>query len=190
MTNYSIEPSPKVLTRAQQYKKAKPFTARTLGPLSDLERHLPNGWSFTLSNEVYRAADGSVFEGSGMKPAIEVPVLRTADRTAGSDMGLEAALDYLASEPLDPGIRGTWWNPGRNGEGYIFDFLVFGESRVLFVTFYTYDASGNQAYLVGQSTEFSNPLVIDVYTTEGGEFGPDYDPDRQSLVPWGTLTVE
>lgn len=163
----------------------------TAGAHSDvLERHLPNGWSFTLSNEVYRAADGSVFEGSGMKPAIEVPVLRTADRTAGSDTGLEAALDYLASEPLDPGIRGTWWNPGRNGEGYIFDFLVFGESRVLFVTFYTYDASGNQAYLVGQSTEFSNPLVIDVYTTEGGEFGPDYDPDRQSLVPWGTLTVE
>ena len=163
----------------------------TAGAHSDvLERHLPNGWSFTLSNEVYRAADGSVFEGTGMKPGIEVPVLRAADRAARIDTGLEAALEYLASEPIDPDIRGTWWNPDRDGEGYMFDFLVFGASRVLFVTFYTYDASGNQAYLVGQSSEFSNPLVIDVYTTEGGEFGPAYDPDRQSVARWGTLTVE
>jgi hypothetical protein len=163
----------------------------TAGVHSDvLERHLPNGWSFTLSNEVYRAADGTVYEGIGMQPHIEVPVLRAADRNAGADTGLEAALDYLASEPIDPGIRGTWWDPTRDGEGYMFDFLVFGGTRVLFVTFYTYDAGGNQAYLVGQSSEFSNPMVIDVYTTEGGEFGPGYDPDRQSLVPWGTLTVD
>jgi len=163
----------------------------TAGAHSDvLERHLPNGWTFTLSNEVYRAADGSVFEGVGMKPRIEVPVLRSADRKAGSDRGLDAALDYLGSGAIDPGIRGTWWDPGRDGEGYMFDFLTFGPTRLLFVTFYTYDASGNQAYLVGQSTEFSNPLEIDVYTTEGGEFGPGYDPERKSLVPWGTLTVD
>jgi len=163
----------------------------TAGAHSDvLERHLPNGWSFTLSNEVYRATDGSVFEGIGMKPGIEVPVLRAADRNAGRDTGLEAALDYLASEPIDPGIRGTWWDPDRDGEGYMFDFLMFGGSRVLFVTFYTYDAGGNQAYLVGQSSEFSNPMEIDVYTTEGGKFGPAYDPGRQSVVPWGTLTVD
>jgi hypothetical protein len=163
----------------------------TAGAHSDvLERHLPNGWTFTLSNEVYRAADGSVFEGVGMRPGIEVPVLRAANRASGSDAGLDAALDYLANEAIDPGIRGTWWDPARDGEGYMFDFLTFGGTRLLFVTFYTYDASGNQAYLVGQSTEFSNPMVIDVYTTEGGEFGPDYDPDRQSLVPWGTLTID
>ena len=35
---------------------------RTLGPVSDLERHLPSDWWRTLFNELYLETDGDVFE--------------------------------------------------------------------------------------------------------------------------------
>ncbi len=39
------------------------------GALSDrLDRKLPNGWEFSLSNEIYTSADGQVFEGTGVPP--------------------------------------------------------------------------------------------------------------------------
>jgi carboxyl-terminal processing protease len=163
----------------------------TMGVHSDVfERHLPNGWTFTLSNEVYQAADGTLYEGRGIPPDLTVSALRAADRALGRDAGIEAAREHLAHGAIDPGIRGTWWNPDRDGEGYMFDFLTFGAARYLFVTFYTYDSSGNQAYLVGQSADLTNPLVIDVGTTEDGVFGPDYDPGAQKLIPWGTLRID
>lgn len=44
----------------------------TQGALSDvLEKVLPNGWRFTLSNEVFETMDGLVPEGVGVKPNIE-----------------------------------------------------------------------------------------------------------------------
>jgi hypothetical protein len=45
---------------------------RTMGLFSDtLYRRLPNGWGFTLSNEIYRTPAGDVFEGVGIAPRIE-----------------------------------------------------------------------------------------------------------------------
>jgi hypothetical protein len=163
----------------------------TVGVHSDvLQRRLPNGWLFTLSNEIYEAPDGTLFEGRGITPAIEVAALRAEDRALGRDTGIEAALGQLATGSIDPGLRGTWWNPGRSGEGYMFDYLMVGANRYLFVTFYTYDENGNQAYLVGSTTEISNPLSVNVGLTEGGIFGSDYDPGDQNFLPWGTLTVD
>jgi carboxyl-terminal processing protease len=45
----------------------------TYGVLSDaLEKQLPNGWSVGLSNEVYVAVDGKLYEGRGIPPNIVV----------------------------------------------------------------------------------------------------------------------
>lgn len=163
----------------------------TVGVHSDVfPRQLPNGWQFSLSNEVFQAADGSLFEGRGIAPDREVAALSAADRAAGRDAGIEAALGKLTIPTIDPGLSGVWWNPGRSGEGYVFNFFDIGGSRYFFATFYTYDANGNQAYLVGNTTEFASPLTIDVGLTEGGVFGPGYDPEEQGLIPWGTLTID
>ncbi|HEV2547880.1 MAG TPA: methyltransferase domain-containing protein [Stellaceae bacterium] len=43
-------------------KKAKSAGTRTLGPVSDLERHLPNDWWRTLFNSLYLETDGDVVE--------------------------------------------------------------------------------------------------------------------------------
>ncbi len=43
--------------------------APTAGMLSDnLNKVLPNGWTYSLSNEIYTAADGEVYEGRGIPP--------------------------------------------------------------------------------------------------------------------------
>ncbi|MFK7856780.1 MAG: S41 family peptidase [Granulosicoccus sp.] len=69
----------------------------TNGALSDLlEKELPNDWTFSLSNEVYRDADGEVFEAVGIAPDIAVPVLSKAARDRGEDSALNAAFDALA----------------------------------------------------------------------------------------------
>jgi carboxyl-terminal processing protease len=47
----------------------------TAGMLSDnLNKVLPNGWTFSLSNEVYTSHDGQVFEGRGIPPAALLPL--------------------------------------------------------------------------------------------------------------------
>lgn len=45
----------------------------TYGVLSDvLEKKLPNGWSLGLSNELYVAVDGNLYEGRGIPPHVTV----------------------------------------------------------------------------------------------------------------------
>ncbi|MGQ7845611.1 S41 family peptidase [Granulosicoccus sp. 3-233] len=68
----------------------------TNGALSDvLERGLPNGWEFTLSNEVYLDASGQSFEAVGIPPEVVVPVLDKAARDRGEDSAINAAFDVL-----------------------------------------------------------------------------------------------
>lgn len=66
----------------------------TQGILSDvMERHLPNGWSVSLSNELYRAIDGELYEDRGIPPTIEVPFLDQRSLDAGRDVVLDRVLE-------------------------------------------------------------------------------------------------
>ncbi len=68
----------------------------TNGSLSDaLEKTLPNGWQFSLANEVYSGSDGVAHEATGIRPDIEIPVFHHALRQAGQDSALNAALEFL-----------------------------------------------------------------------------------------------
>ena len=53
------------------------FGRPTYGALSDPFRfRLPNGWKGAVSNEIYRASDGNVYEGTGIPPTSSPPSLR------------------------------------------------------------------------------------------------------------------
>jgi C-terminal processing protease CtpA/Prc len=69
----------------------------TSGGYSDiLFRQLPMGWSFGLSNEVYRASDGEIYEKIGLPPNVVVPL--SPDSFAdGTDAILDAALELAAA---------------------------------------------------------------------------------------------
>ncbi len=78
----------------------------TGGWLSDvLERRLPNGWRFGLSNEIYLGPDGELYESRGIPPHQQVPLL-TKDLDAGRDRILEEALRQVEVAPADA-MRGA-----------------------------------------------------------------------------------
>lgn len=56
----------------------------TLGILSDnLYKRLPNGWEVSLSNEVYQAPDGALYEAVGIPVDVETPVFDARDVRGG-----------------------------------------------------------------------------------------------------------
>jgi C-terminal processing protease CtpA/Prc len=72
----------------------------TGGVFSDvLERRLPNGWHFGLSNEVYRTGDGRTFEGTGVPPDIATPIFTRTDLQTRRDPAIERALELLSRSP-------------------------------------------------------------------------------------------
>lgn len=80
----------------------------TQGVFSDvLSRQLPNGWRFGLPNEIYRTADGKIFDLMGIPPDIEVPVFVDAEVAAGKDPAMAKALEVLGrqSKPSDGPAR-------------------------------------------------------------------------------------
>lgn len=68
----------------------------TQGALSDvLDKVLPNGFEFGLSNEFYYSTEGEWFEHTGIPVDIEVPFFTVEQRLDQSDAGLEAAYTLL-----------------------------------------------------------------------------------------------
>jgi C-terminal processing protease CtpA/Prc len=66
---------------------------RTYGVLSDmLGKRLPNGWSFSLSNEIYLAVDGKLYEGLGIPPGVQIDTGRATDFRSRLQLDVEAAL--------------------------------------------------------------------------------------------------
>jgi len=69
----------------------------TEGILSDeLYRTLPNGWSLSLSNEIYLTHDDQLFEAVGVPPDVEAPLLLPNDLTSNIDQGVDAAIAVLS----------------------------------------------------------------------------------------------
>jgi hypothetical protein len=91
---------------------------------------------------------------------------------------------------LDPGLSGTWIVAGRSGEGWLLEVGYAAGELFLFVTFYTYDGMGEQAYLIAQSTAIDgNTAEVIVYMTNGAVWGDDFNPDDVNRPLFGTGTV-
>ena len=68
----------------------------TQGVFSDvLGRSLPNGWNFGLPNEVFRTPEGTIFDGTGIPPDVEVPVFANSDVAARRDPAMSMAIEIL-----------------------------------------------------------------------------------------------
>lgn len=68
----------------------------TVGSLSDTHSiFLPNGWRLQLSNEVYKAIDGEVYEGTGIPVDIEMPPDEDATFSSYIRRGVDEAVTLL-----------------------------------------------------------------------------------------------
>jgi hypothetical protein len=90
----------------------------------------------------------------------------------------------MAQLSITAGISGSWFNPERDGEGFLLE--VLDENR-LAAYWFTYDFFGNQQWLVGVGEIDGDRAIVPVRVTEGGIFGPLFDPNTVQRISWGTL---
>jgi len=85
---------------------------------------------------------------------------------------------------LDPGLTGTWWNEGKDGEGFL---LEVDQNRFLYASFYTYGPNGEQTWLVAALDSANGTTAnVTVFIPTGGTWGDPGGADTGTQ--WGTGT--
>jgi len=113
---------------------------------------------------------------------------RHAKNFHGDDTSV-SPLEYVG---INPGLTGNWWGgPDRRGEGFLLEVADSNGALTIVISFYTYDADGNQVYLiaVGPATT-GMTAAVNVSITEGRMWGAAFDPADGATTPWGTGTFE
>ncbi|MEM9301840.1 MAG: sulfatase-like hydrolase/transferase [Pseudomonadota bacterium] len=99
-----------------------------------------------------------------------------------------AGLECGAPDFPSSALTGSWFDPTHDGEGLAIEALDDGRAVVYW---FSYDSEGNQAWFVGAGAQDDGLIAIDDMTiTEGGRFGPDFDPADVTRASWGSLAVE
>ncbi len=81
-----------------------------------------------------------------------------------------------------------WFDPAHNGEGWVNEELP--DARTQFF-WYTYDASGEQAWVLGVSPTSGDHLSIpDMYRPVGTRFGAGFDPNAVQRSDWGRVDLD
>jgi hypothetical protein len=103
-------------------------------------------------------------------------------------MALECEGGRSLPAPEISNRSGSWYDPGRAGEGYVLEILA--DQRVL-AFWFGFDGEGQRRWLVGTGGIDRDSLVFeDMYTASGGIFGSGYDPDDVTLADWGSLQLQ
>lgn len=80
----------------------------TVGALSDTHSvYLPNGWELRMSNEVYKAVDGNVYESKGIPVDVYLPPPDDATLESYIRLGMDEAIALLRAEQPQTGVRGN-----------------------------------------------------------------------------------
>jgi len=107
--------------------------------------------------------------------------------TAGEDRNNEGGYDEstqfqitseLLGDPfvIEPGISAAWFDPKRNGEGFMLEIL---ENDQAVMYWFTYDTEGNQDWYVAQGEVRGNRILFpQLLQVSGGEFGDGFDPEK------------
>lgn len=113
------------------------------------------------------------------------PLLTVADRLTdikGCGPGIPAIIPHT-----NAGLSGSFYDPGRNGEGLVIQYLPDG--RVLAIMF-TYSPGGKQMWMFGVAEADDKTVTMDVvYPTGFTPWGGDFDPADVALGDWGTWTL-
>lgn len=87
---------------------------------------------------------------------------------------------------IEPGISAAWFDPRRDGEGFLIEVLA--DNRAVMYWF-TYDDQGRQRWFISTGEVRGNELYFaDLLVAQGGLFGPDFDPDQVQLSSAGSAS--
>jgi len=122
-------------------------------------------------NVAYTGHDGLGYEG----------LISRATRLAHiTGCGAETAV-------VNAGLSGTFFDPARNGEGLIVEWLTNGN---VLVVFFTYDPDGNQFWMFGQGPSDGNSVTMTaIYPEAFTPWGREYNPADVAFADWGTFTL-
>ncbi len=96
----------------------------------------------------------------------------------------------LAAPPpkvsVQPGISGAWFDPAKDGQGFIFQVI---DARTALTVWYTFDPQGNQAFLIGTGEIQGNRVVMtNLSRTRGGRWGAAFNAAQVVREDWGDVT--
>lgn len=112
--------------------------------------------------------------------------------TNDNDRFLGNLVAYLASESvetffLNPGLNGNWWSgPTRGGEGAQLETVIDAGVRKVILTFYGYSPENNQIFLIGVGNIEGNNSNLEVFITDGGLWGGNFDPQLVEETAFGS----
>ncbi len=83
---------------------------------------------------------------------------------------------------------GLWYDPTRNGEGWLIEALPDGRALVVWFTYPAPGATAEQRWMVGVGRVLDEGLVVEtLQETRGGRFGADHDPLAVQRIDYGRL---
>jgi serine protease AprX len=102
-----------------------------------------------------------------------------------------AAVSAATELAVHPGHAGAWYDPSRDGEGWILEILENGSATLVWFSYPVAGEDGEQEWLVapsgvvhGESIRFDEVLRF-----RGGRFGDAFDPAAVQALPWGRIDV-
>ncbi len=110
------------------------------------------------------------------------------DDDRGSDSG-SAYIYNLAPQASEIKAEHTalWYNSEQNGHGI--SVYMLDNNRML-AMWYVYDAEGRPLWLLGTGTHDGKYATLDVVTTNGAMFPPNFNETDVNLVEWGQFEFE
>ena len=89
-------------------------------------------------------------------------------------------------------MTGTWWNATRGGEGQLIAFETVGARNVAFFAYFTYTASGEPTWLIG-NTDYrpgAASVSIPLIRGSGARFGAAFRAEDVRIASAGTAVVD
>jgi hypothetical protein len=103
-------------------------------------------------------------------------------------MGLDCGRPMGPPEIEAGQLSGSWYDPTHSGEGYVLEVLI---DQSVVVYWFSYDPEGNRRWFFGIGEILEDKIVFnELFTTLGGIFGEDFDPESVEVEPWGALELE
>ena len=100
--------------------------------------------------------------------------------------------DIAFSDPFTEAVAsldvfsGSWYDPSHDGEGWIVE--VLDDDRAL-IYWFTYDQTGQQAWMIGLAERDGNDLVANLLQPSGAKFGSDFNSQDIQHTQWGTMRL-
>lgn len=101
--------------------------------------------------------------------------------------GLACGAAAGTTKYLSGGISGGWYEPARDGEGWLVEIL---NSTTALVYWFSYTPDGRQAWFGNVGRIVNGSIIVDqALQPVGGRFGPNYNPGQVSVQPWGAFAL-